>query len=62
MGFSLDIKTVVVLSSDLGPGFYAFVGGEYEPGDTFESRLRIEFQEEMGLDPVNIEYLFVAFV
>ncbi|MBB3590722.1 8-oxo-dGTP pyrophosphatase MutT (NUDIX family) [Rhizobium sp. BK529] len=25
---------------------HAFVGGEYEIGDTFESRLRKEFEEE----------------
>ena len=38
---------------------YAFIGGEYEMGDTFESRLRCEFEEETNARVVNCTYFFV---
>ncbi|RWK43756.1 NUDIX domain-containing protein [Mesorhizobium sp.] len=37
---------------------YAFIGGEYEVGDTFETRLRKEFEEETTARLVECEYLF----
>ncbi|WP_229006472.1 NUDIX domain-containing protein [Roseibium aggregatum] len=37
---------------------YAFIGGEYEVGDTFESRLRKEFEEETNARIVDAAYLF----
>jgi len=39
---------------------YAFIGGEYEVGDTFEQRLRREFEEETSARVVHVEYLFVV--
>ena len=38
--------------------FYAFPGGEYEVGDSFESRLRKEFEEETNAQIVDAKYLF----
>jgi ADP-ribose pyrophosphatase YjhB (NUDIX family) len=37
---------------------FAFIGGEYEIGDTFESRLRKEFEEETNARVVDARYLF----
>lgn len=39
---------------------YAFIGGEYELGDTFESRLRAEIDEETNARLVDWRYLFVV--
>ncbi len=39
---------------------YAFVGGEYEVGDTLLSRLRTEFAEETNCRIVRAAYLFVV--
>ena len=39
---------------------YAFIGGEYEVGDTFVSRLRREFEEESNAKMVDCQYLFVV--
>lgn len=39
---------------------YAFIGGEYEMGDTFESRLRREFEEETNAAVLECRYLFCA--
>lgn len=39
---------------------YAFIGGEYELGDTFDERLRKEFEEETSARVVSAEYLFVV--
>ena len=39
---------------------YAFVGGEYELGDTFDERLRKEFEEETSAHVVSADYLFVV--
>lgn len=39
---------------------YAFIGGEYEAGDTLQSRLRTEFEEETNCRIVRAEYLFVV--
>jgi ADP-ribose pyrophosphatase YjhB (NUDIX family) len=36
----------------------AFIGGEYEIGDTFESRLRREFAEETNSRVIECRYLF----
>ncbi len=37
---------------------YAFIGGEYERGDTFEARLRKEFEEETNARLVSSRYMF----
>ncbi|MFC5826645.1 NUDIX hydrolase [Nonomuraea insulae] len=39
---------------------YGFIGGEYEVGDTFESRLRQEIDEETNARLLYWEYLLVA--
>jgi ADP-ribose pyrophosphatase YjhB (NUDIX family) len=39
---------------------YAFIGGGYEVGDTFVSRLRQEFEEESNAKVVDCQYLFVV--
>jgi ADP-ribose pyrophosphatase YjhB (NUDIX family) len=36
----------------------AFIGGEYEIGDTFETRLRKEFEEETNARIIECRYLF----
>jgi len=39
---------------------YAFIGGEYEVGDTFETRIRREFEEETTARVLDWRYLFVV--
>ena len=39
---------------------YALIGGEYEMGDTFESRIRKEFEEETNAKVKQTQYLFVV--
>ena len=39
---------------------YAFIGGGYEVGDTFVSRLKQEFEEESNAKIVDCQYLFVV--
>jgi ADP-ribose pyrophosphatase YjhB (NUDIX family) len=39
---------------------YAFIGGELEYGDTFESRIKKEFEEETSAQVTRAEYLFVV--
>ena len=39
---------------------YAFIGGEYELGDTLDERLRKEFEEETSARVVRAEYRFVV--
>jgi ADP-ribose pyrophosphatase YjhB (NUDIX family) len=38
---------------------FGTVGGELEPGDKMEERLRLEYKEEAGIDIKIIKYLFV---
>jgi 8-oxo-dGTP pyrophosphatase MutT (NUDIX family) len=46
--------------TDSPDGHHAFIGGEYELGDSFEERLRREFEEETSARVVNLEYRFVV--
>jgi 8-oxo-dGTP pyrophosphatase MutT (NUDIX family) len=46
--------------TDSPNGHYAFIGGEYELGDTFDQRLRKEFEEETSARVVHAEYRFVV--
>jgi ADP-ribose pyrophosphatase YjhB (NUDIX family) len=46
--------------TDDADAHYAFIGGEYELGDTFEDRLRSEFEEETTARVVSAEYRFVV--
>ena len=39
---------------------FALIGGEYEIGDTFQSRLRAEVEEETTAHLLEAEYLFVV--
>ena len=39
---------------------YALIGGEYEVGDTFDMRIRKEFEEETTAKVLRTEYLFVV--
>jgi ADP-ribose pyrophosphatase YjhB (NUDIX family) len=39
---------------------YAFIGGEYEVGDTFVSRLHAEIEEETTARLLRADYLFVV--
>ncbi|SDE09158.1 NUDIX domain-containing protein [Auraticoccus monumenti] len=59
--FSSDLQRVLVQRPSDSPGTnYAFIGGEYEIGDTFEARLRAEIEEETNARLVSWEYLFVV--
>jgi len=46
--------------TDVAGSHCAFIGGEYEFGDSFQSRLRTEFEEETSARVVSAEYRFVA--
>ncbi|PSJ60403.1 NUDIX domain-containing protein [Pseudaminobacter soli (ex Li et al. 2025)] len=53
-----DEKVLVQKPTDDPSSCYAFIGGEYEVGDTFETRLRKEFEEETNARIVAAQYLF----
>lgn len=58
-GIVVDRDRVLVQQpSDDPSASYAFIGGEYELGDTFETRLRKEFEEETNARLIECEYLF----
>jgi len=46
--------------TDAPGSHYAFIGGEYELGDTFEDRLRKEYEEETSARVLTAEYRFVV--
>lgn len=46
--------------TDSGSSHYAFIGGEYELGNSFASRLRTELEEETSARVVSAEYRFVV--
>lgn len=46
--------------TDSPEGHYAFIGGEYELGDSFEERIRKEFEEETTARVVRADYQFVV--
>lgn len=56
----VDRHLLVQRPADEPDSFYAFIGGEYEVGDTFESRLRREFAEETSAQLVTCTYRFVV--
>lgn len=39
---------------------FAFIGGEYELGDSLEGRVRLEFEEETSARVLRSDYLFVV--
>lgn len=53
-----DDAVLVQQPTDDPRSCYAFIGGEYEVGDTFETRLRAEFEEETNASVVEAQYLF----
>ncbi len=53
-----DGKVLVQQPADDPSSCYAFIGGEYETGDTFETRLRKEFEEETSARVREARYLF----
>lgn len=56
-----EARVLVQRPRDSDPGTnYAFIGGEYEPGDTFETRLRREIDEETNASVTEWSYLFVV--
>lgn len=55
-----DGAVLVQQPTDDPAACFAFIGGEYEVGDTFESRLRREIEEETNARIVTAEYLFVV--
>ncbi|HWC31138.1 MAG TPA: NUDIX domain-containing protein [Dehalococcoidia bacterium] len=55
-----DRMTLVQKPSDEPSASYAFIGGEYEYGDTIESRIRREFEEETNARVLSWSYLFVV--
>jgi 8-oxo-dGTP pyrophosphatase MutT (NUDIX family) len=46
--------------TDTPSGHYAFIGGEYELGDSFVDRIRKEFEEETTARVIRAEYRFVV--
>ena len=55
-----DDKVLVQRPTDEPNSCYAFIGGEYEVGDTFETRIRREFEEETTARVSGWRYLFVV--
>jgi len=55
-----DDNVLVQRPSDDPAACYAFIGGEYEVGDTLERRLRAEFEEETTASVLTVRYLFVV--
>jgi len=53
-------RVLVQKPTDDPSACYAFIGGEYEVGDTFVSRLRQEFEEETNARIEDCQYLFVV--
>ncbi|SCB49922.1 NUDIX domain-containing protein [Rhizobium multihospitium] len=53
-----DEAVLVQQPADDPNSCFAFIGGEYEVGDTFETRLRKEFEEETNATVVEARYLF----
>lgn len=55
-----DGRLLVQRPNDDPSACYAFIGGEYELGDTFESRLKAEINEETTAHVRRTQYLFVV--
>jgi ADP-ribose pyrophosphatase YjhB (NUDIX family) len=55
-----DGKTLVQKPTDDPDACFAFIGGEYEVGDTFESRIKKEFEEETTAKVIESNFLFVV--
>jgi len=55
-----DGRVLVQRPAEEPASCYAFIGGEYEAGDTFETRIRREFEEETTARVSGWRYLFVV--
>jgi ADP-ribose pyrophosphatase YjhB (NUDIX family) len=55
-----DGKTLVQRPVDDPAACFAFIGGEYEHGDTFDERVHREFEEETNARVIGWRYLFVV--
>ena len=55
-----DYGFLVQRPTDSPEGHYAFIGGEYELGDSFETRIRKEFEEETTARVIKADYRFVV--
>lgn len=55
-----DGNVLVQRPTDEPASCYAFIGGEYEVGDTFGTRIRREFEEETTARVSGWRYLFVV--
>jgi ADP-ribose pyrophosphatase YjhB (NUDIX family) len=55
-----ELGFLVQRPTDAPEGHHAFIGGEYELGDTFEERLRREFEEETSARVVTATYRLVV--
>lgn len=55
-----DGRVLAQQAADDPSSFYAFPGGGYEPGDSFESRVAAEIAEETTARVVSAEYGFVV--
>jgi ADP-ribose pyrophosphatase YjhB (NUDIX family) len=56
----VDQQLLVQQPTDEAGACYALIGGEYEVGDSFESRLRREFEEETSARLLTCSYRFVV--
>lgn len=54
-----DGKMLFQMDSNDKIPFYATVGGELEPGEILEDRLKLEYIEETGMEIEIVKYLFV---
>ena len=55
-----DGMILVQKPTDEPESCFAFIGGEYEVGDTLESRITTEFEEETTAIVTSCEYLFTV--
>ena len=53
-------RVLVQQPTDDPSACYAFIGGEYQVGDTFVSRLKAEFEEETNAQLVDCQYLLIV--
>lgn len=55
-----DNELLVQIPKDSKDDIYAFIDGEYEYGDSFESRIKVEIEEETNAKVLTWKYLFVV--
>ena len=55
-----DNQVLVQKPSDDANACYAFIGGELEFGELTIERLKREYEEEIGVEPNILRYLFVV--